>query len=211
MGQACFNAGNQYQLLTYTAGNGFATIKISAGTNSRHHFYKGDEVFVKNTFNDRLWVDSVESTRIRLIDRNGNYPVLTGPFNKTYLKVIRSGKRNMQSIPVGSITLQENPIINVATTGSRRITETWNKVVNADATKYGDHWQAYKIQRVTIPSDVCRCEENKNGITVINQILNWISSAAGPRNFNFTNLTIPSGIISDNDKLLYFGSGPMMV
>ncbi len=206
MGHAGFNNGNEYQITTGSSGDGFAT--ISAGD----LFYKGDEVFIKSSpWRDRLWVDSVESTRVRLIDRNGNYPVPAGSFTGHILKVIRSGKRNMQSIPVGSITMQENPIVAGTISGTRHLTNTWNKVVNASATKYGDRWQAYKIQRMTLPSAQCVCDESKNGLRVVQQILGWIAGANGPHTFNFSTLTVSPGIVSDAEKLFYFGSGPLEI
>lgn len=203
MGHAGFNNGNEYQITTGSSGDGFAT--ISAG----NLFYKGDEVFIKSSpWRDRLWVDSVESTRVRLIDRNGNYPVPAGTFTGHILKVIRSGKRNMQSIPVGSITMQENPIVAGTISGTRHLTNTWIKVVNASAIRYSDQWQTYNIQRVTIPADPCSCNENENGRVLIQQLLEFVTRQ---QSLDFSNLTIPSSVVSDADKLKYFGSGPLVI
>jgi len=213
MSHACINMGNEYQMDSYSR-DGFAIIRVPDMSARDNLFNKGDEIFIKEYYSgNRFWVDSVDTGtpfRVRIIDRNGNFPVLSiSPSNPAYIKIIRSGKRNMQTIPVGEITMQENPIV---TTGSRRrLTETWNRVVNASAVKYIDHWQTYNIQRVTLPTEQCSCNENKNGISVIQQILGWFTSSTGPHNLDFSNLVVPPGIVSDADRLRYFGSGPLVI
>jgi PA14 domain len=88
----------------------------------------------------RLWVINGAKARevnpgYYLIDRNGKY--YTGNIN--WLRIIRSGKRNMQAVSVGSITSLNNPIQNIS--GKNRFVFDANTgVVGSSAAKFKDVW-----------------------------------------------------------------------
>lgn len=87
----------------------------------------------------KAWVlKKLPSNQILLIDELGN-PI---PDANYQFKVLRSGKRNLQNIPVGSIVTNKNPI-NTTTNTFANATEFGSDVLNASATEFSDEWQLY--------------------------------------------------------------------
>lgn len=120
---------------------------------------KGDELLVETTLNsfnlnytDKAWVLDDDQTMLEatLIKSNGEkYP------NGQYaFKVIRSGYRNMQSLPVANYTLIENPINN------NNFSLNYDKVINASAIEYSDKKQIYPFLNNFIIKD---CGSNLTG------------------------------------------------
>jgi hypothetical protein len=105
---------------------------VSNQLSSNQGFFKGDEVgYTDNAgLNHLAWVVEATPTAIRMLDKLGN------PVNASIsmLKVLRSGRRNMQNTPIGSITLRTNPLTglqsnifeNVLQAGSVEYSEDWN-------------------------------------------------------------------------------------
>ncbi len=85
----------------------------------------------------KVWVREVESNGVTLVTRNGEEFIS----NDEVVKVIRSGRRNQQSTPVGSITTLSNPIASG--------TLNFNDVINAGAVEFKDEW-----------GDFCLCSED---------------------------------------------------
>lgn len=92
-------------------------------------FCEGDELTMSD-YDGRAWVESVDhvNKRLNVIDKAGN-PIEGSHKN---VKIIRSGHRNQQSIPVESLTMLSNPIKN----GKLVFTD----VVNAGAVEYESRW-----------------------------------------------------------------------
>lgn len=87
----------------------------------------------------KAWVlKKLPSNQILLIDVTGN-PIADDNYQ---FKVLRSGKRNLQNIPVGSIVSNKNPI-NTSTNTFANPTEFGSDVLNASATQFSDDWQHY--------------------------------------------------------------------
>lgn len=100
-------------------------------TNSQ--LYEGDEVIVVQSGNYiKGWVTESGAQGVRILKKDGS--PLIGTIS--YLKVIRSGNRNLQSTPVGTITLMKNPL----NTLSGNI---FDEVLNAQSIEYGETWRTF--------------------------------------------------------------------
>jgi hypothetical protein len=105
---------------------------------------------------------------INFIDENGE--VINGP-GVYHLKVYRSGRRNMQSLPIGMVTTLKNPI-NI---GSHIV--EFDSVLNSSATEYSDNWKVYCNQ---INSKIIVCDSTSDDfIKGLNASLH--STWTGPR------------------------------
>lgn len=73
---------------------------------------------------------------IYFIDRNGNYINLVN----CSITVIRSGRRNLTSASVGSVTMLDNPVKTINNT-QRIIIDSTTKVIAASADEYKEFWR----------------------------------------------------------------------
>ena len=125
MGMAYQNLGLEFAGSNIT-GEGNAVI-----SNAKDFLVRGDEVF-STADNQTYWVSEVSNNSVALIDRNGSVaPELTG----TTLIITRSGRRNQQNTPIGSVTSLENPINN------NRI--EFDEVLNASAVEFDESWKEF--------------------------------------------------------------------
>lgn len=144
MGQAAFNSGMSCEIVP---GAGIGKYKTTDGLNASTYFSKGDELLMHDETGFRLgWVDEVPDlgTDFDLIDINGNDLVLTGDI---YMRIIRSGRRNIQTTSMGSLVMMENPIGLIQGAGGTITndlfdSEDWDelKVVNAGAVEFRENW-----------------------------------------------------------------------
>lgn len=95
---------------------------------------------------------------IYFIDRRG-YPVTVNVAN---MKIIRSGKRNQMSVPVGSITSMANPVKEVGGV-KKLVINNDTKVLNASAIRFRDIW---KIEKVLKQYDSCVMEKREGSTWV---------------------------------------------
>ncbi len=143
MSQASINSG----LLTgIEAGTGPGNFKSTDGELAESYFYPGDEVII---FDDsgiqRAWIDLItEGTDFSMMDADANDITISGAAS---LKVIRSGRRNIQKTSMGSIVLMENPIDILLEDGGGinpgfLETSDWDeyRIVNAGAVEFSDDW-----------------------------------------------------------------------
>ena len=105
----------------------FETSNLS---NDSYMFKVGDElgVLLSNGQYKRGWVLGIVSGNVQVIDEKG-----VDIHNIASVKIIRSGRRNMQSIPVGTVTTLKNPII------SNNL--GFEQVLNAGAVEFYDSWK----------------------------------------------------------------------
>ena len=125
MGQAYRNVGLQIGSLTFASGN-------AAGTFASN-FVSGDEVgFRLNGNIEKGWVTEVNNSAIRVLLKDGT------PLNGTVtaFKVLRSGRRNIQDTPIGSVALRSNPLVGLQG-------NVFEKVLQAGAVEYVDEWRAF--------------------------------------------------------------------
>lgn len=136
MGQAADNISYQANLVV-NAGN----VLLSK---SNHPFVEGDEVFVRSILGSsaKAWVTDMTNDGFKLQLKDGTY-VSSGNWS---VKVIRSGKRNQQKLPMASITSRENPLNGL-------YSNAYDAVLQASAIEYDDGWRTY-----------CNCFENNPDI-----------------------------------------------
>tara|TARA_B100000508_G_scaffold141096_1_gene146799 strand:- start:14957 stop:21586 length:6630 start_codon:yes stop_codon:yes gene_type:complete len=112
------------------------------------HYVSGDIVKVTDLsdsdLNYKAWVLDIDETagEVTLIDKDGN--LFDGPTSAA-IKVIESGRENKQALAVGSITSKVSPVDPIVD----RITDeylssTENRIINASAMEYSDHWSVQK-------------------------------------------------------------------
>jgi hypothetical protein len=102
---------------------------ISSFGNARSYFSEGDEV--STSANGMCWVSEVSDNWVKVIKRDGD-PV-TG---SSHLKVIRSGNKNLQSLPMANIVAKDNPL-------NYLNTNNFAKVINAGAIEYGNNSKTF--------------------------------------------------------------------
>jgi PA14 domain len=103
---------------------------------NQFYSYVGDSTFKK------IWaIDAAKGNEgnkgINFFDKTGM------PFSATMVKatILRSGKRNMPSMPVGSITSLVNPVRTVSGT-TKIVFDTLSQVITASAAQFKDFWRA---------------------------------------------------------------------
>ncbi len=135
MGQAYRNLGFVSNR-SHQFRNGYTTTL----TNSQ--LVEGDEVIYSTNSGSNLrgWITEVSSQGIRLLN-NSNNPVDDNVF---YIKVMRSGRRNLQSTPVGTLTLSKNPLQTLRG-------NVFEEVLSAEAIQYDTEWKMF-----------CNCEGDIN-------------------------------------------------
>ncbi|MES2394412.1 MAG: hypothetical protein V4549_00310 [Bacteroidota bacterium] len=147
-----------------TAGDGLgytsATGKIT--TNPSNILIPGDEVELitgSTIATGRFWINEETSNDLYVIDIAGSHASVSGV---TAIKIIRSGRRNQQGLPIGSFASLTNPI------GNNVLLPTFDEslnILNAGASEYSEEWRTF-----------CECGINPNepGNPYIRGILgNW--------------------------------------
>lgn len=105
---------------------------------SYNPFVEGDELLLvnKNNSSEKIkgWVLKSQGSMIQIIDRNGDG--IKGDFR---VKIIRSGRRNLSAIPVGSIATMYNPMPE----GVDTTLTLDNNIIQSAATTFSDEWPGY--------------------------------------------------------------------
>jgi hypothetical protein len=140
---ACENAG----ITVPIAGSGTYVTLNENGTTvaASSYLVDGDEVLLSSTssFNGskKVWVHSVGST-FKLMDKAG--VDLSDNLNSNEVKVIRSGRRNLQSTSMASVVMMKNPLDIIGTQVQPGFLEAgvWDlqKIVNAGAVEFSEDW-----------------------------------------------------------------------
>jgi len=109
--------------------------------NAGSYFVKGDEIGVEdNGVKKRVWVIAVNPTNIHVVGFSGNQLSSTSVSSG---KILRSGRRNMQTIPVGSVNSANNPLDSdgdgVIDNNLAAISVN-SKILSASATEFSDDW-----------------------------------------------------------------------
>ena len=124
--------------------------------NASNYVQPGDEmILVAGETMQIAWVNTVSSgAEFSLIDRAGNPISVDGGT----IKIIRSGRRNLQSSSMGSIVMMENPVPGAGLDENSFETSTWDshRIVNAGAVEFKEEWDLQ-----------CEC-----GIDAVNNVYN---------------------------------------
>jgi hypothetical protein len=146
MRQAYENAGVEVSgpVTSSASGNVGTTIQLNA--NTIKFFEPGDVLKITDTDTltiMRAWVLNVNANNtIDVIDSLGRDLPFSAPQVLNF-KVIRSGKRNLQSAEIGSVTMRTNPI-----QGTQLVIPS-TAIVDASATEYSDFWMYQDINDCT--------------------------------------------------------------
>ena len=140
MGLACENSGAE--VLIQAGGPGWVPFGTTQLANEL--FENGDEVIAGSGVGKQYaWVYNVSASGFNLMDEDG---ASITTINDGKVKIIRSGKRNIQSTSMASIVMMKNPLDFVGTQLPPNFlsTNTWNQynIVNAGAVEFIDNWAA---------------------------------------------------------------------
>lgn len=144
--------GQAYRTLGFTSkvAKSFSDGYCSGFNNN--NLVEGDEVMISQAGNYiKGWVTESKANGVRILTKDGS------PINGSisYLKVIRSGNRNLQSTPIGSVTLMKNPLNTL--TGN-----VMDIVLSSHSIEYGDAWKTY-----------CECTDDEKNPYVTGIKGNW--------------------------------------
>lgn len=197
MGAAFINAGIRF--------NPNTTVSASGQIQTPQYFRPGDEVGVfdyssSNTFT-KTWVveNELAGNTYYLVDIDGN--IFTSASSASYLKILRSGRRNMQSAPMASLLSLKNPVVSGAgsgpissgqpLTGGKLLATVATSVINSSAVEYNENWHLLLGEKVSKP-DGCICSINSFGqaqIDFINGLVNNLMIPTTPLSVNPINDT----------------------
>lgn len=192
MGQAFKNIGFGYDARIVNR-----ELVLSNGLQADDYLVPGDECLIGNYYWSKdhyeyselvanvrkAYVYKGADNKLNLIDENG-VPIAFDTDNTLFrLKVIRSGRRNIQSTPIGTITLLKNPIRG---SGSSKYLE-FEDIVNAEAMEFSDQWQTYLEYAKDYPCDTFFTQETKDFIHLVNDM---VDSGAFDKKFNITTYLI---------------------
>lgn len=136
MGQAYRNVGLKLDNVAFNS-SGVANI-----ANSMLYFVPGDELSFNGT--EKLWVSNVAEGTVTVINELGAAFTGTGT-----IKVMRSGRRNLQSLSIGSITSLSNPLPSLQA-------NMLPDILQANSVIYAQDWKTY-----------CDCFTQQNTNTVL--------------------------------------------
>lgn len=151
MGPASENAGAIFTKVTISNG------LIVSPSNIAQYFTPGDEVLLSREGHPNAkymaWVIDPQSinpaatSQKRFIDQQGHPISITN----AGLKIVRSGHRNMQSLPIATITSLVNPF-----DGSGNLNpDQTDKILNTAATEYSEQWKVNCEKVTTSECDSC--------------------------------------------------------
>lgn len=108
---------------------------------AQQYFVPGDKVMVQQQANVFwAWVTRVNFNSILLKDRDGN--TVEGAIDR--LKIARSGRRNQQTTPIGSVVSLQNPLRD---TNDDQLADKLSfegvEVLNAEAIEFSDQWKQF--------------------------------------------------------------------
>ena len=128
MGPAYKNVGFKEGGVTFSSGS-------APMSNALAHFAEGDELALYDVNNPiniiKGWVLEVNANSIQVVNRDG--ATIAGTFN---LKVLRSGRRNQQGVPMANITSLSNPLNNIQS-------NIYDNVLQAQAMEYTNGWKTF--------------------------------------------------------------------
>jgi len=211
--------GGAYRNIGYTTRT---SISIRGEITNNGYLVPGDEVIVYDVaagfpsfpvVKGKAWVWDSEGGRYLITKQGSKFPALTDAL----LKVIRSGRRNMQNTPIGTVTTLQNPLVdsNSDNKYDKLVFDTAPEdgidILNASMQEYSEKWQTYCTAKT---NDVCDCELNEAVADEMNDIFDNILPYSPPgillNAFCSSHLVdpehfVPSGCSSDNS--LFCSSG----
>ncbi len=131
--------GMAYENLGFSMYDYNGSLSLSSLGSKISNFVVGDELLLNGKV---YWVTDVDKAggSVKAVDRNGN------DFNSNFTSLIisRSGRRNLQTSPIGSLTTHKNPLRNFSNNVDEENASklVFEKLINAGATEFTDEWKA---------------------------------------------------------------------
>lgn len=166
---------------------------LSAYTTPSDYLVRGDELMIISNdfhvFNDRFWVLDVDdgNKEAYLVNKYGR----TVDHWDVSLKVVRSGRRNLQNTPLGSITALADPV--------SKTPNSMDSVINASAVVYSDRWQTLCSDDIIGYDCTQDCKDHDNMKTRLTDLFN---SLANNDDFNETEDTVQLGAGTDHTEYI---------
>lgn len=91
----------------------------------------GDELITVSGSVKKLWIIKATDNTLRTVDENG---IVTSVSSQT-VKVLRSGRRNLSSSPVGSVVCLKNPVV-----GNKLKIDALSQILDAKAVVFSEEW-----------------------------------------------------------------------
>ena len=173
MAQTSENIGYTFSYMGFSPGGDITDTNVEPGDEVYivNPGLRSEPAVLGNANTARFWVakDDVDGKKY-LINNLGQKHI---PPGQRYYRVIRSGHRNMHSLPLGSVTSVESPI---RTTGTlRKVTvDGSSKVINASATDYSEHWKTLSGMAMAVNDTTCYTYDPQKVqalITILNGVL----------------------------------------
>ncbi|MES2779269.1 MAG: hypothetical protein V4651_05160 [Bacteroidota bacterium] len=149
MGHAYKNAG---AIVTITSSStfGFAPIVNGAVGSPSDYFADGDEVILNhvkdgvNSIDQKCWVyKRANLSQWMLIDKFGIPVTLAAPPITYKVKIITSGRKNMQSASVGAVTSLASPVVAHSSGIGQMLEQQETSVLNASAVEFSNKWKSH--------------------------------------------------------------------
>lgn len=169
-------------------------------TNTYPYFRPGDEVAITNNSAStdinkyiKAWVidDKQGATGLWLVDIDGKTPTDLSTFNTSgagnTIKILRSGRRNLQSLPMASMLSKANPRV-----GNSIVASLATQVINSSAVEYSDKWNLVCGDKKANNDCVCTTDTSYINMT------NAIKSAINNLHLNFPSATLPMQVFQNN-------------
>jgi hypothetical protein len=156
MSLASLNLGNAFSFEPVGS-----VYELTGSLVENEQLHNGDEIIyvdVNNNETDKAWVHNVTALNFELMDKNG-LPVTNIDPASNFMKIYRSGHRNIQSTSMASVVfMNESTAMNLLNGG---ITDNFleenlpeiHRIVNAGAVEFSDEWALQ-----------CECIINENGV-----------------------------------------------
>jgi len=152
MGPAYQNIGMNINITTNGSG------EINTPVAMLDYLHPGDEIALYGSTN-KYWVDNDDVTEKLIIIDNSGALVTSATIEG---KIIRSGHRNMQTLPIATLSLLQNPLeaitgndlhlFNTDYSSTQAIADKYS-VIQASAVEYDDNW----------PMEDCDCDQDFSG------------------------------------------------
>jgi hypothetical protein len=121
MGPAYKNIGMRNNAISFSGG-------VASVPNALAYFAEGDEIAL--TGGVKGWVISVEPGIVKAVTKDG------GGASGKFIRVLRSGRRNQQNVPMATISTLSNPLNAIASNG-------YGQVTNAKAMEFTNTWRTF--------------------------------------------------------------------
>lgn len=180
MGQASQNIGYMFSDATFASDGSFTDTHLEPGDEvlplgQRAYGRKGSAYPAPNANTVRYWVSLDEATGKKfLINNLGD---IYKPVPQEKFTVIRSGHRNMHSMPIGSVTSVKDPIVS-----GHVAFDVGSQVVAASAMEYSEHWKtdAHFLKPVNTTTSYQVYDQNaKDLIALLNEMITRDKLAVG--------------------------------